>query len=319
MADQYKYWKAALAGERPKMFVDSPEPGFYRSGIYEKLADKARKRVGWSPVAIFTQDGLLGIIGRKPDYGTVRGDDLNALWSYCAGNPISEETYRAVAERGEPWPDSHETVAALPLANSSAEFKTIVINEVMPAPASTRLSGEINLRLDQLAKISIIDSDEASSKARSLQQCFLDLRGEATKFYEEQNRPLLDAQKHLRGIWFPLRDKADEAANKLRTAMGAWEDIKRKAAKVAAERAEAGQVDAKSNVPPPATQIRGGAGKAASVTVALFVTAIDEDAVFKQFKGNPAITELLTSLAQKAIRAGIQVPGATTEERSFVR
>ena len=308
----YSYWKAALAGEKPKMFVDDPMPGFYRMGVYQKEPNKARKRVGWSPVAIFMAHGnLAAVVGdnRLVD----NRDKLNELWSYCAGNPISEETYRAVAERNEPWPDSHETVVSIPVANSSM---------TMDSPVTTTMDEQILAKIDvcwpALTPFQIIESDEQASKARSLQQRFLDLRSEAAKAYEEANRPLLEEQKRIRGIWFPIRDKADEASNRLRAAMGVWEDTKRKAAKDAAERAEAGQ-EGVSNVPPPSTQIRGGAGRAATVKVETVVVSIDVDQVFAQFKSSPQVVELLTKLAQKAIGAGIAVPGAVTEQRSVVR
>lgn len=328
----YDYWRKALAGEKPKMFVDEPQCGFYREGMREQMPLKngqgmTWKRVGWRPVAIFNSGST---IAAAIDGATMMDrDKINVLWSHVAGNPISEETYRAVAERGEPWPDSHE-VASIPVVNSSAtitidrteallasqrQFLPVIAAEVM---ADTIIASRIDEAAQNLARFATVDSDEQSSKARSLQQKFLDLRSDATKHYDELNRPLLDEQKRIRSIWFPIRDRADEAASLLRKAMEAWETTKRRAAQVAAERAEAGQ-EVRSNVPPPSTQIKGGTGKAASVSVAVFVTAIDEDKVFAQFKGNPELTALLTALAQKAIRAGIQVPGATTEERSVVR
>ncbi len=361
--NSYDYWRKALAGEKPVMYVDSPELGFYRCGIYSKEPNKARKRVGWSPVAIFPNgEGIVAVVaGREVS----DRDRLNELWSYVAGNPISEETYRAVAEKGENWPDSHETVPSIPVANSSMTIEIIedvpfepvklTKSEVASATDGTHvwndgpLKGQpiglqelarrkskmaefndgtsraeiVGAEIDETAKLlanyATIDSDEMASKARSLQQKFLDLRSEATKFYDEANRPLLDQQKRIRAAWFPVRDRADEAANKLRSAMGAWEDTKRKAAQVAAERAGAGQDNAVSNVPPPSAQIKGGNGRAASVTVQCIVTSIDVERVFAQFKDDARLIEFLTDLAQKSIRAGIAVPGAITEQRSVVR
>ncbi len=346
----YVYWMAALAGEKPKMFTDDPQPGFYRSGIYEKQKDKARKRVGWNPVAIFLMSGtdLVAVVGQTT---VVDRDKINELWSYAAGNPISEEWYRAVAERGEGWPDSHETVPSIPVANSSATVdrtEALIQNrkQALDVIAADVLdpAGKISRDIDdctmQIIKYAKIDSDELSAKARSLQNRFLDLRGDAKREYDKLNDPLLAEQKRIREIWFPLRDLADAGSVALKTAMGRWEDEKRAAARLAAEAAEraarehAEQVaaaakanqpappppePAKSNVPAPAAQIRGGAGRAASVSVALFVTAIDDTKVFEQFKGNPELTALLTALAQKAVRAGIPVPGATVEEKSVVR
>lgn len=311
MTNLYAYWQSALAGDKPKMYVDDPQCGFYRKAVYTKEPNKAAKKTGWKPVAVFVSNAdLVAVVGSVDDPHhviTSDRDKINELWSYIAANPISEETYRAVAERGEPWPDSHETVQSLPVAPLMKK-----------ANDADTVNAAINDASAQIEKYAAIDSDEMSSKARSLQQKFLDLRSDAKKRYDELNDPLLAEQKRIRAIWFPIRNRADDGVAQLRDAMGRWEDEKRKAAKISAERAEAGQV-VQSNVPPPSTQIQGGTGRAASVKVEIFVTSIDVDKVFEQFKTSPQVIELLTSLAQKAIRAGIAVPGAVTEERSVIK
>jgi hypothetical protein len=335
------------------MFVDDPQPGFYRQGVYEKQENKARKRVGWSPVAIFHASGeLTAQVGQHGNETIITDRDrINELWSYCAANPISEEWFRSVSERGERWPDSHETVASIPVANSSGSLdrtEMIIQNrkqalDVIAADVMDPHGKIIRELADSeklLAKYATIDSDEMAAKARSLQNRFLDLRGEAGKHYEAANRPLLEQQKKLRELWFPLRDAADEASSTIKKAMGAWEDEKRKAARLAAEAAEKAAREhaeatakaaaanqpappppepVKSNVPPPAAQIRGGAGRAAHVNLVKFVTEIDVDRVFQQFREAPEVIKVLSDLAQKAVRAGIAVPGATVEEKSDVR
>ncbi len=354
MKSSYNNWRKRLglvsAGIKPKDWpveqiattdaATADDCGFYRLPIRQRVPLKNGqgtkwKVVGFEPVALMVhEEALVAVISNK-----IASDaELNEKFLWFVSNPIPDDWYRAVAERGEPWPDSHETVTALPVANSSMLF---------PVPEGAKVTSPHNViseQIDecahQIIKYAKIESDEQSAKARSLQSRFLDLRGDVKREYEKLNDPLLAEQKRIREIWFPLRDLADAGSVALKTAMGRWEDEKRAATRLAAEAAEkaarehAEQVaaaekanqpvppppePAKSNVPTPSAQIRGGAGRAAAVTVALFVTAIDEDAVLKQFKGNPAITELLISLAQKAIRAGIQVPGATTEERSIVR
>lgn len=336
MTDQYQYWKAALAGDKPKMFTDDPQPGFYRCGIYEKQPNKARKRIGWKPVAIFNAGSILAAVTNGS--AETDRDKINELWSYVAGNPISEETYRAVAERGEPWPDSHETVPSIPVANSSASFPTP--EGATGASPQNVISDQIDECTTQIIKYSKIESDEQSAKARSLQNRFLDLRGEAAKHYESANRPLLKQQKKLRETWFPLQDLADAGSTALRTSMGRWEDQKREAAKLAAETAERAAREhaeatrkaaeanqpappppepAKSNVPAPSTQIRGGTGRAGNVGTKKVVTAIDVDAVFKQFRDDPRMVEFLTDMAQRAVKAGLAVLGATVEEKADVR
>ena len=109
----YQYWKDALAGKNPKMFVDDPQSGFYRKPVKERNAAGNNKRVGWLPVAIFVDgEGMTETMIARVGSRDVTGDDLNELWSYVAANPISEETYRAVAERGEPFPDEQPKVPA---------------------------------------------------------------------------------------------------------------------------------------------------------------------------------------------------------------
>ncbi len=359
----YSYWRDALAGKKPKMFVDSPELGFYRKGVYVKEPNVRSKRVGWTPVAIFLNDPksseLTAVIGpiSNPNM-IVDRDKINELWSYVAGNPISEETYRAVAERGEGWPDSHDAAPALPEGVSFSPVEGVTAYNVydnVPADQSPAEKIAAAVKADQALAVAYraIDSDELASKARSLQNRFLEHRGEAAKAYEAANRPLLDQQKALREVWFPIRDDADAEIKALAKAMAGWEDVKRAAAKLAQEAAanaarehaeavrkaeEANKpappppvevkpntpappppVEVKPNTPAPSVQIRGGAGRAASVSLQKFVTSVDAAKVFEQFKTNAEVIELLTALAQKAIRAGLDVPGAKWEERSVVR
>ena len=75
----------------------------------------------------------------------------------------------------------------------------------------------------------------------------------------------------------------------------------------------------KPNIPPPAAQIKGATGRAASVKLEKFVTEIDPVKVFPQFAQNPEVIAMLTELAQRAIRAGLTIDGAKWEERSVVR
>jgi len=329
----YTYWREALAGKKPKMFVDCPELGFYRKGVYVKEPNVRSKRVGWTPVAIFLgpDKAIVACVGQfGSDKHLTDRDQINELWSYVAANPISEAWYRTVAERGEGWPDSHDAAPALP-------------NEPQPAAEQSpaeKIAAAVKADIALIAKYKAIDSDEMSSKARSLQNKLLDSRGAAGKAYDAANRPLLDQQKALREIWFPIRDEADAGVKELAAAMGKWEDAKRAAAKLAQEAADKAArehaeavrkaeeankpappppAEVKPNTPAPSAQIRGGAGRAASVKLEKFVTEIDAAKVFESFKTNADVIELLTKLAEKAIRAGLDVPGAKFEERSVVR
>lgn len=314
MKPEYDRWRKRLAGSKTILheIPEAEDCGFYRVPIREQVPLKNGqglkwKVVGWKRAALMVYDNdLVGVINGQ----VIQGNELADQWLWMAPHPIPEKWYRDV-EAGVPWPDSHETkdtTHPVPEGAKATSPHLVIAEKIDDA-----------IELMPQYTLAPIDSDEMSSKARSLQQVFLDLRSEAEKAYETINRPLLDAQKQLRGIWFPLRDKAGEASDTLRKAMGAWEDTKRKAAKVAAERAEAGQDNAASNVPPPSTQIRGGAGRAAAVRVEKVVTDVDVMKVADQFKDSPVLREFLIEMAQRAIRAGVAVPGATYEEKSVVR
>lgn len=105
--DLYAHWRAALAGEKPPIFVDDPKCGFFKKGVYARGITRKgvftpqegshAKRIGWAPVAIFMDVGgvMVGRVGNDEFYG----DALNDIWNSVAGSPISEETYRAIAER----------------------------------------------------------------------------------------------------------------------------------------------------------------------------------------------------------------------------
>lgn len=107
MSDPYAWWRLALAmvGDCRRLTREQlrnhglhetqPECGFYRT----------RKRTGhrqyaYEPVAIWRDDTgeLRAACNGEPA-------DPHELWTWCAPNPLTEETYRAVAENGQGWPD----------------------------------------------------------------------------------------------------------------------------------------------------------------------------------------------------------------------
>lgn len=339
----YAYWKAALAGEKPKMYVDDPQCGFYR-----KKNGKGRE-ANFVPVAVFSVDGVyiarVGLETAGIQYD-VTGDKLNELWSWIAANPISEEAYRAVAERGEAWPDAHDPSKNVKPLIGPTEF-VIPANIVAQMgdlsrfeTPETTLAREIGAAKAGVSQYDKIDSDTMAGQALSLKNTITSLAGELNKHREALVRPHIDAQKAVNDRINPIINDAKASAAALLKAMGAWEDQKRAAAKLAQEiadkaarehteavrKAEMSDSEAPPppapvipNTPTPSAQIAAAVGRKASVKVKQFVISIDEDKTFAQFKGNPQLSALLMSLAQKAMDAGLPVPGSVTEERSVIR
>ena len=92
----YQFWKDARAGKNPSINEADPQPGFY------KLRDG--KNGPWLPVAIWEKDGKL--IARVAD--KVR--DPLEIWTWCAGNPVSQEDAKTAFKTGS-WPGDLETIS----------------------------------------------------------------------------------------------------------------------------------------------------------------------------------------------------------------
>lgn len=328
---KYDYWQAALAGQKPKPVVDQPELGFYRKGLYERNDKGNNRRVGWEPVAIWMNGATL-ILTHLGGDTSVR-DRINEAWSYCCDNPISEEIYRAVAERGEPWPDAHD-----PSKNKPSTHP--VLEGVTAASPENVLAAQLAEAKAGVSQYDKIDSDTMAGQALSLKNTITSLAGELNKHREALVRPHIDAQKAVNDRLNPIINDAKASAASLLKALGSWEDQKRAAARLAQEtadraarehaeavrKAEMSDTEAPPppapvipNTPAPSIQVAAAVGRKASVKVKQFVISIDEDKAFAMFKGNTELSALLLALTQKAVDAGMPVPGAVTEERSVVR
>jgi len=323
MTDQYEWWQNALKGTRGPVHDGEPQSGFYR----QRNASKQYEAVAyWKDEATGAQ--RCHINGRE-------ANEQWALekWPYISKNPITTEAYWHFIDHRK-WLDEDASAAA-----------TAKGPEIDPEtdPAGS-LAAEIAAAKAGLAAYASIDSDEQSAKAQTLRSALTGLSGKATKAYEALNRPLLDEQQRIRKVWFPLRDEAADAADKLRKAMGAWEDIKRENAKRAAEETAKKQAEAAReaewkgaepgsiapvepptvapvvpNTPPPSTKIKGASGRAASVQLKKVVTAIDIDKAFAQFRDDPELYAFLLDLSQKVVTAGFVAIGATVEEKADIR
>jgi len=332
----YAYWTDAIAGKKPKAIVDQCELGFYRKSISERNEKGNSRRIGWEPVAVFMDGDVM--VARVGNREVTDQDKLADLWSWIASNPISEAEYRRVAESGLDWSDAHDPSknkpreAAEPTKNDSLSPEEILIALLVDSTAG-------------VSQYTAVDSDTMAGQALSLKNEITDIAGKLDKVRESLVRPHIDAQREVNDRLNPIIKDAKAQAQALLRAIGGWEYTKReaqRAAEAAQRRKEederkarewhdatpAGAVPEplppsgppiKSNAPPPSTQVAAAVGRKASVKVKQFVVSIDEDKAFAQFKGNAELSALLISLAQKAIDAGLPVPGAVTEERSVVR
>ena len=102
MTDHFKFWRAALAGEKQPIYEDEPQPGYYAAQDRSPDA-KPAKGNRWPRIAcaIFYQGGQL--VAERA------GQPVPAdhLWPHCASKPITYETYQFWHEN-KSWPDEEQ-------------------------------------------------------------------------------------------------------------------------------------------------------------------------------------------------------------------
>lgn len=319
----YTYWQNALAGNFGPVHDGDPQPGFYRK--------RTGKAAGYVPVAIWEQNGkMLALVDGKEA-------DAAEIWTFVCQSPILEEWYRARMS-GQPWPDESAAVTASLAPPPSGHNNP-------PTDDAEILKGQIDAASAGAAEYGDIRDDETASKAQSLRSRLLELSGDADKKREALKKPFFEAGKAVDAKFQPLVKAAKAAADTIRDALGAHEtrkaraaeELRRKdeedarkaaeeAARLAAKAEKAGKpIPAPAPAPPPpepapapALAIRGAYGRGASVKVVKIAIVVDQDAAYGYLKTQPDLAAVIQKLAQKAVDAGLSVPGVTIEEQRKV-
>lgn len=324
----YDFWQAALAGQKPEMNADNPHPGFYRTRRKNKAG-----QISYLPVAYFVRDNELICFVGDDEVPLERGQEI---WTYTGQHPVTEEAYRAVAERGENWPDIDAVVAS----------QSTQLSNNPPTDPAELLKEQIESAAAGIGDYAVIDSDAIRDRAQSLRSRLLELRLAADKEKDTAKRPHIEAGKQIEAKWKPLIEAAKSAADTIATAMGLWEDKKRKAAaearaaaeaasrKAAAEAEAAARKAAEEGRPAPIAApipvaapipqvapapIRGGYGRAASVKVKPVATVVDYLAAVAYLIEQPDIRAAIDKTAQRLVDDGHTVPGVTVEEKAKIK
>lgn len=342
----YAFWQSALKGEKPTGIVDDPQAGFWRL---------KRGRV-WLPVAVWPKgNGLEGAAALGFKIGNeVVGSNMGAeLWpGYCA-NPVTEAVYRAVAERGENWPDADPVVAKILAVTPKQIAGKINSGQQLDPEESARLEmafeehaatraardptaefrEQIETALGGVPAYKKIESDEADIRALSLRNLLNDLAANADAARETAKRPHLDAIKEIDGQWMPLVKSARGGAGEIKVARDDWATTKMKAQREAAQRQQDAENEAMvagkppaptppSNLPPPTPQVRPTFGRASPTSTKLVVTAVDYPKFLAALMLRPewpTVKAQFEEWAQKLANKGIVPDGVTTEERANTR
>jgi hypothetical protein len=113
VADEFQFWRDALAGKSPPMDANTPQPGYYRK--------RAHKSGPWIPVAIWRKNGdLVARVGDK-------WDSASEIWTWVAGNPVSKNDAKYAFENGNIWPTDTESIANYPPGNMDSKTELLAI------------------------------------------------------------------------------------------------------------------------------------------------------------------------------------------------
>lgn len=346
-ASRYDRWRERLEGKKVVAYTqpDAFDLGFYRLPVRERDLNKVGKTngkwktVGFKPVALFLDGNqVIGMIGDKP----MTPIEVDEMWGWIVQHPISEEVYRAVAEKGEDWPDFEP----LPVGADPTRME--------PVPAADRaVTAADNIEPEQppdvqhataidnaiAAAIKTVTNETEAAQALGSKNRIAELRLAADKAGKAIYDPIYRQYTAEQKKWSPIVARATAKEKELNTELLKFRERERQriyaeqeaaAAKQreideanqrAADRAIAAgepepepivQVDDRVFAPDPLLPTYG--SRRLKEELKKFVVIDDITAVFTRFKSDPQVIELLTKLAQKEIDAGRNVPGTHTRE-----
>lgn len=284
----WAWWQAALAGDFGPIHESDPQAGYFR----RKLRDG-----GWSPVAIWREgDALICLDGGQPKEAT-------EVWTWCCRTPITYELYEAVTDRGEGWPD-------LPPAAGHnlglTPFETL----------ANELAGE-KAEIDRLLTAGPIKDKATADRLSNWTARISDIKTRADAERVAEKRPHDDAASAVQAKWKPLVDDAAALARRMKDAIGAYLTEQAKAA--AAERARAAAEGAPIKAVENARAGSIGRKVALRTVKSADITDLAKAAAFIAAMSNPPVefVEVVRKLADKMLKAGVDVPGAILTEKQI--
>lgn len=250
MSDHYANWKARLAGQTVKTYLQPQleDAGYYRKPLSEKDPSGNGKNIvkGWEPVALWVDNSALcGLIGAGDAIRDLSEHELagEELWSWICRNPISYSLYQAVAEAGEPWPDAPE----VQLANT--------MPEAVPA-ANREVTRNDNAPPEEDKRPAYVIAAEAIDNARGVADTFevtdlktaeqglgivnrlAELRLKAKRDGEEEYKPHYNKYKALLDAWKPPIDRCETSEKNLTARINSWKRAEEKRLKEENAKAE---------------------------------------------------------------------------------
>ncbi|WP_460451796.1 hypothetical protein [Alsobacter sp. SYSU BS001988] len=269
---------------------NDPRPGYYRM--------RARRGGPWTPVAIWAEgDAIRALKGSVP----VHPCDV---WTWCCRHPISYETYVAVAERGEPWPDEPPPTGLSGIGHNRIGAAPHEV--IMAQTAELREAGERWLALIGGGVATQVQADKAANFAAR----FAALEKAAEDARTAAKRPSLEAGRSVDATWKPVVAEAQAAKTWMKKALepfllAAW------------AAAEAAGLPTTGDAAPRA----GSAGRRIGLKRVVSVEVVDRAALQQAYRDDARlwrdadVATLVTRLALADLEAGLAVAGARLIEQ----
>lgn len=297
--DPWSWWSAKLAGyASARMNESTPHPGFYR---WVRRQGYGGKRYA-TPVAYWPgANGELNCRVGDKDVTPERGRDI---WIHVGEHPVPEDWYRDVAEHDQKeWRDG---LPAAPPEGSNLPPDIDTYEELREAIAS--LSKQAKKRLEGPP---IADQVEADKLANELIDPLADLWKLVEEARKEERKPHDEALKAIQLKWLPLITATEVYKNLKFKLITPWLKRQQETAKKEAEAAAAAGSPAAADTRRPRA---GSTGRAISLKVTRRAEITDYQECLKFFADNPDVRHTVQTLADRAVRTGITVPGTQVIE-----
>lgn len=311
----YDFWRRRLAGEVIPIHDGECQSGFYRV--------RSRDKTTWRTVAYWFKDGALRC---RVDGADIEEQRAMELWPYASKNPIAHETYKLVTEGGG-WPDQHAAVTADRLNSTGAP------DENSFEGLSDRIT-DLARDAERLIAAGGAKSQDEADRASDLANRLGELRNKADGARAAEKKPHDEASKAVQAKWLPVLSIADvykRVKAAVVTPFLVEQDRVRREKEAAAQRA-AEQVEEQNRaateaaikagqpapepvaVAPsiaPSAPGRAGSGGRRSVALRTQKSGVVEDhaAALAFFANHEDVKSLVATLANRAVRAGVEVPG----------
>lgn len=227
--EDYAYWRAALAGQKPPVEADKPQCGYY----------ELRRGEDRDPVAIYS-DGAGGLLA---DVWSDRVDLTETLWIGVANRPITDDIYWDTRNTRR-WADTVGLVEPKPeTSNVPGADVEVFTGSNQPADVMVdqrelideQIAGATRM-LDELLADGIKDRAAADRLANSKDR-LKQLWDQAEAERKKEKKPHDDAAKDVQLRWKPTLETAEASRQRAIAAETVWLKAERK--RLEAEAAEA--------------------------------------------------------------------------------